>query len=206
MSKFLTRTSVNIDISNLCALECVRCARQIHYRDKGLKVPGENISTENFKKVLEHFDSISFCGQLSDPVHHPEFVDFLKMCYNRRKEAIIHNASSTKPIEWYEQAFRNNPKAKWWFGIDGLPQDSALYRVHQDGEKLFEVMKLAKKILHILPKWQYIVFSYNENDVDAAIRIAKSIGVELILVISSRWNNSRDPLIPKTDKYRYSPK
>ena len=67
----LRRTSVNLDITHRCPLECPRCQRFTSFTSKGLKVPGEDMSLKDFNKVVNHFQHINFCGQVSDPVHHP---------------------------------------------------------------------------------------------------------------------------------------
>ena len=43
-----------------------------------------------------------------------------------------------------------------------------MYRVNQDGEKLFKIMLKAKEYLTKSPSWQYIVFSYNEHNIEKA--------------------------------------
>ena len=75
----------------------------------------------------------------------------------------MHTAASHRSEYQFEQFFKANPNAKWYFGIDGLPQDSHNYRIGQDGEHVFSMMMLAKDMgLDVV--WQYIVFDYNEDD------------------------------------------
>ena len=106
-------------------------------------------------------------------------------------------SSSTKSKEWYIKAFKANKNARWVFGIDGLPEQSHNYRVHQDGVKLFNIMLEARKYLKQKPHWQYIIFGYNENNVDKAIQIAKDNNLVMILLNTSRWQSLNDPLMPK---------
>ena len=94
------------------------------------------------------------------------------------------------------QAFAAYPNAQWIFAIDGLPKDSHRYRINQDGEKLFEMMKESKKYLVKKPVWQYILFKYNENDIDQAFDIATEHDVEFFLIDSARFDEG-DPLKPK---------
>lgn len=199
----LGRKGVNIDITHRCPLACERCQRFTSFTSKGLKVPGEDISIEKFKMVLEHFDHLNFCGQVSDPVHHPKFIEILSLIYNHEKEksSSVHHASAAKPMKWYPKAFEANINTRWWFGIDGLPKDSHKYRTNQDGEKLFEIIKTAATILKQKPVWQYIVFSYNENDIKEAHSMAKDIGAQFMLINSSRWMGEDDPLKPKNPEY-----
>lgn len=198
---FSSKNGVNIDITHRCALECLSCQRTIYFTSKNEKVPGKDMTIEDFKKVINCFKTINFCGQRSDPVHHPHFMEFLKMCNEKGTDAIIHNASSAKPKKWYIKAFKANPKAKWVFGIDGMPEQSHLYRINQDGKKLFEIMLESKKYLSNTPRWQYIAFDYNTNQIEDAKKMAEYYGLEFILILSSRWNNNSEHLKPKDSKF-----
>jgi hypothetical protein len=84
---------------------------------------------------------------------------------------------------------------EWIFGIDGLPKDSHVHRVNQNGEAVFEKMvegaKLGNNIL-----WQYIVFKYNENDIEEATQLARDNNIKFVLLESSRWLGEDDPLRP----------
>jgi hypothetical protein len=164
-------------------------------------VPGEDLSFENFKKLTNFFNHICFSGQLSDPIHHPQFIDFLKLCAKKSIGVKVHTASSHKSLDWYIEAWKANPKAKWVFGIDGLPEQSNTYRVNQDGIKLYNVMCESTKYLIQKPIWQYLLFSYNENNVKDALAMAKDCGVEFLLKNSGRWWSDDDWLLPTVKKY-----
>ena len=195
--KFIKRVSVNLDGNHRCSLLCPNCPRQTKYTDHGMKVAGSDIPADDFDKCIKFFGHINFEGQYSDPVHHPKFLDMLKKCYDNKVFATIQHASAAKPFNWYMKAFKANPNAKWRFSIDGLPKDSHKYRINQDGEKLFRVMKEATKILYKKPMWQYIVFNYNENDIETCKQMARDIGVDFYVMKSGRWRNGlNDPYLP----------
>jgi MoaA/NifB/PqqE/SkfB family radical SAM enzyme len=201
MSYFENRKSVNLDITFRCPLECSKCPRQYFYYKKNKVVEGLDMSYDAFVKILNHFESLNFCGQVSDPVNHPNFINFLNLCNVFKKFTTVHTANSHKTIDWYKEAFETNKNAEWHFGISGLPKDSHLYRKNQDGEKLFKIMLLAKKILRNKPIWQYIIFSYNENDIETAKQIAKKEGIILKLLLSTRFDYKDDPLKPKNKQF-----
>lgn len=201
MSYFENRNGVNLDITFRCPLECSKCSRQSFYAKHNKIVEGQDMSFNTFLKVINHFDILNFCGQVSDPVNHPNFIKFLNLCDFFKKNISVHTANSHKSLEWYKEAFESNKNAEWHFGISGLPKDSHLYRKNQDGEKLFEIMLLAKKILHKKPIWQYIIFSYNENDIETAKQIAKKEQVILRLLMSTRFDYKNDSLKPKNKQF-----
>ena len=196
-----SKKGINIDISNRCPLECMRCQRQTNFTLEGRKVYGRDATMDEIEKLSDYFSSFNFCGQLSDPVHHPKFVEILEYLYNKDIQVTVHNASSQKPMKWYIKAFQAHPRAKWIFAIDGLPEESNMYRINQDGKKLYEVMLEAKKHLKQTPSWQFIVFSYNEHNLEEAKQMAIDEGLMFIVLHSSRWMGEDDPLRPKSKEY-----
>ena len=187
--------SINLDISYQCALECPKCRRQQSMKRLGNK--GHNISIDDFKKILDYYDKLNFCGSISDPVMHPQFIDFLEL--SRNHSVKISSAVSQRPMYWYDRAFKVNLDAVWHFGLDGLPEESHKYRVNQDGERLFEVMKLAAS-LGIKTYWQYIVFKYNQDHIEEARKMAKDNGMIFKEQHSSRWTED-DEYMPDDPKH-----
>jgi MoaA/NifB/PqqE/SkfB family radical SAM enzyme len=198
--EFFSRRSVNLDSTHRCPLMCPNCARQTYYNDRGQKVPGWDITLENFTKVAEFFDTINFEGQYSDPAHHPKFIDMLKIAYDNAKTVYVqHAANKKKNVDWYRRAWDAHPYARWRFSIDGLPKDSHKYRINQDGKFLFKMMIKSKFHLHNKPMWQYIVFKYNQDDIDEAVELAAKHDIEFYLIHSGRWKSIDDPLMPRKE-------
>jgi len=195
-NKFFRRKEVLVDLSYRCPIACPKCQRQIYYTNHGEKVIGQDLPLESIDKITDKFKDVAFGGQLSDPIHHPKFIQILEMCYQKDVNVKVQTASSFKPIDWYVKAFTAHPKAKWQFGIDGLPEQSSTYRINQDGEKLFKIMCLAKNHLNTIPIWQCIVFRYNENSLDSVKQMAKDNGLSLVIMYSSRWDKGEDKLKP----------
>ena len=64
--------TINLDIGNLCTLECPKCARQGRYKDTR-PVPGHNMTVDEFDKISNFFTQIHLCGQISDPIFNPSY-------------------------------------------------------------------------------------------------------------------------------------
>ena len=188
----------NLDISNLCTLECPKCMRA-QWKDKK-QIPGSNMTIEQFTKIVNYFRFIHFCGQISDPIFNPNFIEFLSICQTKNKKCAVHTAASHRPISWYEKAFDANKDARWIFGLDGLPEESCMYRINQDGEKLFLVMQMGVA-LGLQIDWQYIVFSYNEDHIKEANQMAKDNGMNFIINYSGRWSSEQDPYKPRNPEF-----
>lgn len=207
IQNFLMRKKgINIDISFRCPLECPRCQRQTSFTNHGKKVYGYDLSLSEIDKLSNFYKKFDFCGQLSDPIHHPNFAEILNLLYKKNVRCDVHNAASQKSLDYYIKCWEANPNAYWIFAIDGLPKDSHKYRINQDGQKLFEIMCESKKYLKNTPLWQYIVFSYNENDVEEAKKLAKDNGVYFLMTQSSRWLGDDDPYKPKNESLQLDAK
>ena len=183
MIPFNERT-LNIDAGPKCTLQCSACART-RFRENNQRIPGKDLTPEQFKKIIKYFKRVSFCGTFSDPIFNIHFIEILKICRDDNIFTEVHTAASHKPEKWYQEAFLANINANWIFGIDGLPKDSHKYRVNQDGEFLFDMM-LLNKYLGSKPEWQYIVFDYNKDDIEEAKKIAKRHKLKFMLILSKR--------------------
>lgn len=190
---------INLDISHRCTLLCSGCGRQREYLDKGLKVPGHDMTIEEFHKITDFFSSVTCCGQKSDPLMNNNLPQFITIAKTKGIKLQINTAVSHRPERWYRDCFDRFGRGRWTFGIDGLPKDSHKYRINQDGEKLYRMMTLASS-MGIECVWQYIIFRYNENDIEEAAKMSKDINVRLMLQISNRFTEN-DPLRPINPKY-----
>ena len=164
---FDKRDRVNIDIGIRCPLQCPKCSRQSIYKKYNLKIPGKDMSFDIFHKISDHYRKVIFCGQVSDPIHHPKLIDFLKILKKKNKDTSVHTASGHKSKDWFIKAFKAHTSARWLFGIDGLPEVSHNYRINQDGVKLFNIML-----------WQYIIMDFNKKYLEEARQIAKNNNLE----------------------------
>ncbi len=160
-----------------------------------MKQLSADISLDDYRKILDYFDRVIFCGTVGDPVFHPNFVPMLEMARLKNRKVEVFTAASHRPEKWFKRAFESNPHAKWTFGIDGLPSDSHKHRVNQDGEFLFKMMLKAKD--HgIETDWQHIVFKYNQDTISEAKALALEHDLNLNICMSSRWRGPDDPLKP----------
>ena len=188
--------SINLDITTRCTLECPHCRRQL-YKLNNQKVPGRDMTMAEYEKVIVFYPHVIFCGNASDPIFHPQFIDFLALNYQRGIDTVIDHAATGKSLDWYRKAFAANPDAIWQFGLDGFPETSDTYRKNQDGLKLFEAMKLCAE-MGLESIWRYIIFRYNEDDRDECQKIADYYSIKLQFVKSSRFGEN-DPLKPTKD-------
>ena len=103
MIPFNERT-LNIDAGPKCTLECSACARQ-RFREQGKKIPGKDLTPEQFKKIIKYFKHVSFCGTFSDPIFNIHFIDILKICKKENIKTEVHTAATHKKENWWQKAF-----------------------------------------------------------------------------------------------------
>lgn len=180
---------VTCDIATTCTLGCFACRRQ-SYRVQGIPLTGNgrNMPLGDYEKLAKYFETSSFCGQISDPIFHPDLPGILSIGERFGSPISIHTAATTKKrgLDWYKECFSQGQSSTWIFGLDGLPEESEMHRINQDGEFLWEVMKLASS-MDISVIWQYIVFRYNQDHINEAKMMAEDHNIALQLNYSARW-------------------
>ena len=180
---------VNLDITNRCPLKCPACQRQSWWYDENRHLCND-MSVEDLQKFIDGgFTSLEFSGQQSDPMAHPNILEFISLCYSIKLD--IHTATSHRKKEFYEEAFdRSGMKTKWIFGLDGLPEESHKHRINQDGVHLYEMMKLGARMgINVI--WQYIVFNYNQDHIEQAKKMSVDDDIEFRLSFSDRWSKEK---------------
>ena len=185
----------NIDITDKCVLACTKCMRQ-HW--PGLHKRGSDLLPEDFRKITKFFNKVSWCGQMGDPIYHSDMHSLLDVAIQEQVNLSIATNGFGKKDKWWDISYEKAAQItnhRWIFGVDGLPKDSHKYRIHQDGEDVFRQMVRGVKAGNNIC-WQYIVFSYNEDNIDEAKTMAEDNGINFMLLESSRWYSEDDALKP----------
>ena len=182
--------SPNIDSSHRCILKCPQCLRQKKEGAPRIK-RAYDLETKDFKKIIDYYQHcITFCGQISDPIYNPNFLSFLKELDGTGRGVRIatcgQSIKKTHTREWWEEAFTYGMNEfAWYFGVDGIDQKSALYRIGSNFDEVWKTMQLGAS-MGVAIVWQYIVFGYNEHEIEIAKQMAKDEGFTLLLVKTNR--------------------
>ena len=196
----LISRTLNLEIGNSCKIKCPECMRQ--FAPDVLKGT-RPIPFEELKVIFDTFPNVNFCGQMSDAIYHREFLQILDYIQPRGRY-IISTCGHGHSKEWWIQAFNltKDKSVMWRFGLDGLPADSHKYRVGQDGESVWEMMKMGRSI-GCQVEWQYIVFNYNQNDIETARSMAAQHGMTFLLIHSNRFNKEHSTISLRPDEDHY---
>lgn len=196
------RCRPNIDASHRCIFKCPQCIRQKTSSQNQIK-RSFDLEEEQFKKILDYYDiGLTFCGQISDPIYHPRFLNLLKMCNGQRKAIRIATVGSGKSDEWWDEAFSYGlGENAWYFGVDGIDKKSELYRVGSNFDDVWSRMKQGRDLGHAIV-WQYIIFGYNEHEIDRAKEIAEEEDFSLLFVNTNRGFNPDNPWLRKNVNFK----
>lgn len=211
--ELIKQRSINIDTTHRCLLQCPFCARQNYDHGKAFVKQSQqmygDIKLDHVRDLGNTWIHMSFCGQISDPIFHSNFISVIKTLGETTCEKIdIHTTASGKKIEWWQQLVditNNIPQSmRWVFGIDGIDEKSALHRINQNTSQALDAMKYVAQNTNDEVVWQYIPFGYNEDDIPAAIDIANQYNIKLMILKSGRFHEEGNILEPPKDKNLYN--
>lgn len=196
------RSRPNIDTSHRCVFRCPQCIRQKIISQDQIR-RSFDLSEESFQKIFDYYtNGVSFCGQISDPIYHPNFLNLLKICDGHRKKIRIATVGSGKSDAWWDEAYSYGVgENAWYFGVDGIDKKSEIYRIGSNFDDVWKRMNQGRDLGHVIV-WQYIIFGYNEHEIDRAIEIAKREDFSLMLISTNRGFNADSPLLRKNVDYR----
>ena len=201
-------SSPNMDLSHRCILRCPQCLRQ---KVEGLPriKRSFDIGKPEFRKILNYYENqITFCGQISDPIYHPDFLAFLEMMNGLGKGLRVatnctNDKSGNMDDKWWEKAYSYGLGENCWvFGVDGLDEKSELYRIGSNFKQVWETMKMGVQAGHPIV-WQFIIFGYNEHEIEQAKEIAHKEGITLLLIKTNRGFDPRSRTLRKNVQKQY---
>lgn len=198
------RQRPNIDASHRCIFRCPQCIRQKTSSQEQIK-RSFDLDPKNFQKILDYYThGITFCGQISDPIYHPNFLNLLEMCNGQGKAIRIATVGSGKSDAWWDKAYSYGVgENAWYFGVDGIDEKSELYRIGSNFQDVWKRMKQGRDLGHTIV-WQYIIFGYNEHEIDRAIEIAQQENFSIMFINTNRGFNSSNPLLRKNVDFKLS--
>lgn len=183
-------TNFELEITNRCNLACPRCARTNFIQQFPKAWRNNDLDLKTFEwfisPILDQIKIFEFKGTMGDPIFHPSFIDWVKWAKENGKRVYIHTNGQAGKALWVALAQHLDKNDRVTLGIDGLPTSFDTYRVHANWKNIEAcVAELRDKTTLI---WQFIHFSYNENEIEEAEALSKQMGFdEFYLLESDRW-------------------
>jgi MoaA/NifB/PqqE/SkfB family radical SAM enzyme len=194
--------SWHIEPTNKCILECPLCDRTWFYKKFKKRLSHEI----NIDQLLNFFNgvpyNINFCGNNGDPIYHSKFHELCsKLKKTGCKISIITNGSK-KSIEWWEQLGSIlTKKDQITFSLDGLEDTNKIYRINSDWKSIINGFNVIKKY-NIKTVWKFIVFHYNQHQIEEAKKLSTELGFDsFLLEKSDRWLEEQGLNLKPADKF-----
>ena len=196
---------VHFEPTQLCQASCPMCDRNKNGGEVNQHLKDESMTLEGFKKAfspefLSQLKTFYFCGNHGDPIFAPDMLEqaeYVRECSPDIHMFVTTNGGARKP-EWWE---RLAPVVDFVnFSVDGLQDTNHFYRQGVKWENVEENMS-AFCDAGGYAKWTFLVFNYNEHQIEQARMYSKLLGVtEFIVKKSGRYINTAN--LQKKDQHQ----
>jgi pyruvate-formate lyase-activating enzyme len=200
----------HIEPTNICTLKCSGCARTQFLEQWPQHWKNHNLDIDALLQFLDvdlKDKRIDLCGNYGDPIYHPDLIDFVKKLKTRGAIITIATNGSYKNHVWWEELVANlNVNDTVMFSVDGVPDNFTEYRVNANWDSIKIGMDVVAKA-QCNSTWKFIPFSFNQNDIDQATELSRSIGIKnFVIEYSDRFDEKTQALLPHTSSLgpRYS--
>jgi sulfatase maturation enzyme AslB (radical SAM superfamily) len=147
--------------------------------------------------ICKGFDLVHLCGNHGDPIYHPRFHDLIQRIRADNPNIIfsMHTNGAFRNSDWWKVTANLFTKSdSITFSIDGLPTNNHTYRVNSRWNSIHDaVTTLREQNAEIEMIWKWIVFKYNENDIEQGIQLARDLNFDNFLVVRSYRRDADDP-------------
>ena len=185
---------IDIELTSFCNVKCNGCLRETEPLIKPLlnkTYIDLDVIRQKFKKnYFPNMKIINFCGSVDEPMSHPQIKDIIKYFSDWDIHLSIATNGSLRTEQWWADIAKIMPTShKVTFGIDGLEDTLAIYRVNSNFNK---VINNAKTFIKNGGKavWQFIEFEHNKHQINECKEYAESLGFDKFRVITSARSES----------------
>ena len=180
---------LELEISSRCTLGCMACPRNYQPKDKwysgfmDFDVLKDIVDNSNFKRYV-------FCGGYGDAIYHPQILKILEYMLSTDKMFFMETNGAHKPKRFWDELIELpwRQGCGFIFSIDGLQDTNYIYRKNTDWDSIMYgvntiLSKPRKQRMRM--KWKYLVFPYNQHQVEDARKFAMDLGFEEFLPVKS---------------------
>lgn len=171
---------IQVDHTSRCNLLCSQCSR-VHNGAVNPILPQQELEVEDYKRIfveLPKVQEVFFCGNYGDASVSTTFLPSLEYLRSINIPCLkLSTNGSARDISWWKSLAQvlHKPKDLVAFSIDGLESTNSIYRVNSSWKK---IMENAAAFIEAggRARWDFIVFSHNEHQVEEARGLALKMG------------------------------
>ena len=192
---------LHIELTNQCALKCLRCERT----GKEMQIACLELST--IQKLLEDPSgprpqnvTITLSGTLGDSIYHPDLHAILAYLKSQGFRIALETNGSHRSLEWWKKTAEIlTQDDEITFSLDGVAEELYVYRVGADWESILLGINTIKNYSPCNLVWKFIVFSHNEQFIEAARKKSQDLGFHQFKIIKSSRFLKNDFLLPSLE-------
>ena len=143
---------------------------------------------------------INLCGNYGDPIYHPEFHNLVQQLKQKGCSIRINTNGSYRSAEWWQQLTATlDSRDTIVFSVDGTPDNFVNYRINADWPSIEQAMRICAQS-SARTVWRYIVFSYNQDDIETADHLRSQLGLTAFETRhSDRFDQQTEYLKPRVE-------
>jgi len=178
-------TALHIEPTNICTLRCAGCARTRLIKHAPDLWKNHSIDPGALMRFLD-VDltgvSVKLSGVYGDPIYHPNILDMVAGLKRRGCHLIIVTNGSYKTGPWWQDLCALlDAQDCVTFSIDGLPENFHIYRENGDWPSIKQGIETCVAA-GVRTVWKYLVFRFNQLNIDQARELSQTLGMSRFLV------------------------
>ena len=172
--------SIHLEVTSKCQARCPMCPRRLQGGPLLDSLYLEEITLDIFKEwfpveFIKKLNHVYMCVNLGDTMIAKVTNKIFRYMRQLNSEMSLqmHTNGSGRTDKWWKELAELNVKVV--FGIDGLADTHALYRINTDWNK---IIKNAKTFIKAGgdARWDMLVFKHNEHQVDRCKELSEELG------------------------------
>lgn len=180
---------IHLELTSKCQASCPMCPRNIQGGIPNPWLTEEEITLEDFKlwfpkEFIKQLDRLFMCGNLGDAIVAKDTLEIFRYLRETNSSMFLslHTNGSAKSKKWWQSLASLNVEVT--FGIDGLSDTHALYRVGTNWDK---IINNAKDFIEAGgdARWHMLVFDHNKDQVDQCKALSEDLGFKQFTVKNS---------------------
>jgi MoaA/NifB/PqqE/SkfB family radical SAM enzyme len=178
---------LSIDVTNTCQLSCPICPTGLRLLDR----PISNLSLDLFKDLLDEIGDFVFFIDFynwGEPLINKKIDEYIKMANQRKIWTTISSNLSLPLSDQRIQGVIESGLSELIISVDGAsPETYPTYRQGGDFELVTQNMQRFVQIKKALGRknpfiiWRFLVFRFNENEIQKASELAAEYDVDAIV-------------------------
>lgn len=192
MYKISDIKQVHIEITQRCQAACSMCDRNINGGEVNPHLDMSELKLSDIKNIfkpsfIKQLQAVQFCGNHGDPIVAEdtlEIIEYLRKHNPTMWISMNTNAGARDEKWWSKLAKTIGRNGNVIFSVDGLKDTNHLYRQNVQWDIVQRSMK-AFIAAGGRARWDFLVFDFNEHQIDEAEELSQTMGFEKFIVKKS---------------------